>query len=116
MVAVLSHDGKLMQLDDRFIPIVDLPLKPVTERDVAAKRVVGKVFSYTDIAGREQRLEITAANEVTVKRLVILPIQKGDAVAVHLAWEIIAGKSTTWTMYLDAMTGEELKVAQNFQT
>jgi hypothetical protein len=116
MIAVVSRDGKLMQLDDRFIPVVDLPLKPKTERDVAAKKVVGKVFSYTDVAGREQRLEISAASEVTVKRLVILPIQKGDAVEVHLAWEIVAGKSMSWTMYLDAITGDELKVAQNFQT
>jgi hypothetical protein len=116
MVAVVSRDGKLMQLDDRFIPVVDLPLKPSTDREVAAKRVVGKVFSYTDAAGKEQRMEIGASSEVTVKRLVILPIQKGDAVEVHLAWEILAGKSMTWTMYLDAMNGDELKIAQNFQT
>ena len=116
MVAVVSSDGRLMQLDDRFIPVVELPLKPSTDRAVAAKRVVGKVFTYTDIAGREQRLEIGDPSEVTVKRLVILPIQKGDAVEVHLAWEVVAGKSMTWTMYLDAMNGEELKVAQNFQT
>lgn len=116
MVAVVSRDGKLMQLDDRLIPVVELPLKPSTERDVAAKKVVGKTFTYTDIAGREQRLDITAASEVSVKRLVILPIQKGDAVEVHLAWEILAGKSMTWTMYLDAVTGDEIKITQNFQT
>lgn len=116
MVAVVSRDGKLMQLDDRFIPVVELPLKPKTDRDVASKKVVGKVFSYTDVAGREQRLEISNASDVTVKRLVILPIQKGDAVEVHLAWEIVAGKSISWTMYLDAISGDELKVAQNFQT
>lgn len=116
LVAVISRDGKLMQLDDRFIPVVDVPLKPSTDRDVAARKVVGKVLSYTDIAGREQRLQIGAADEVAVKRLVILPIQKGDAVEVHLAWEIVAGKSMTWTLYLDAMNGDELKVTQNFQT
>ena len=116
MVAVVSRDGRLMQLDDRFIPVVDLPLKPSSDREVAAKKVVGKVFSYTDAAGREQRLEIGAADEVTVKRLVVLPIQKGDAVEVHLAWEVVAGKSMSWTIYLDAITGDELKVAQNFQT
>lgn len=116
MVAVVSRDGNLMQLDDRFIPVVDLPLKPSTDREVAARKVVGKIFTYTDIAGREQRLEIGAADEVTVKRLVILPIQKGDAVEVHLAWEVVAGKSMSWTVYLDAITGDELKIAQNFQT
>jgi hypothetical protein len=116
LVAVVSHDGKLIQLDDRFIPVVELPLKPSTDRDVAAKKVVGKVFTYTDIAGREQRLQIGAPSEVTVKRLVILPIQKGDAVEVHLAWEVVAGNAMKWTVYLDAMTGDELKIAQNFQT
>jgi hypothetical protein len=116
MVAVVSLDGKLMQLDDRFIPVVDLPLKPSIERDVAAKKVVGKSFTYSDIAGREQRTQIGDASEVIVKRLVILPIQKGDAVEVHLAWEVIAGKAMSWTVYLDAMTGDELKVAQNSQT
>lgn len=116
MVAVMSRDGKLMQLDDRFIPVVDLPLKPSIERDAAAKRVVGKTFGYTDIAGREQRIEISAPSDVSVKRLVVLPIQKGDAVEVHLAWEVVAGKSMSWTVFLDAVTGEELKAAQNFQT
>jgi hypothetical protein len=116
LVAVVSRDGKLMQLDDRFIPVVDLPVKPTTDRDVAAKKVVGKTFTYGDIAGREQRLQISDPAEVTVKRLVVLPIQKTDAVEVHLAWEIVAGKSMTWTIYQDAVTGDELKVTQNFQT
>jgi hypothetical protein len=116
MVAVLSRDGRLMQLDDRFVPSVDLPLKPSIERDVAAKKVVGRTFSYRDIAGREQRSQIGAPNEVNVKRLVILPIEKGDAVEVRLVWEVIAGKSLSWTVYIDAVTGEDVRVVQNFQT
>lgn len=116
MIAVVSRDGRLMQLDDRFVPFVDLPLKPSVERDHAAKKVVGRTFSYTDIAGREQRTQIGAPTEVSVKRLVILPIEKGDAVEVHLAWEVIAGKSLSWTLYIDAFTGEDLRVVQNFQT
>ncbi|MFY9556960.1 MAG: hypothetical protein WAV47_19790 [Blastocatellia bacterium] len=116
MVAVISKDGRLLQLDDRFVPLIELPLKPVTEREIAAKKVLGKTFSYTDIAGREQRTQIGAPGEVSVKRLVVLPIEKGDAVEVHLAWELVAGKSLSWTVYIDAITGEELRVVQNFQT
>ena len=116
MVAVVSRDGRLLQLDDRFVPVVDLPLKPSVERDVAAKKVIGRTFRYTDIAGREQRTQINAPTEVSVKRLVILPIEKGDAVEVRLAWELIAGKSLSWTVYIDAVTGEDLRVVQNFQT
>ena len=116
MVAVISGDGRLIQLDDRFVPIVDLPLKPSIERDIATKKVVGRTFGYTDAAGREQRTQIAEATEVAVKRLVVLPIEKGDAIEVHLAWELVAGKSLSWTVYMDAVTGDEIKVVQNFQT
>jgi hypothetical protein len=116
MVAVITLDGKLMQLDDRLVPVVDLPTKPSTDRDIAAKKILGRTFSYTDIAGREQRIPIGAPNEVSVKRLVILPIEKGDSIEVRLAWEIVAGRSISWTVYIDAINGEEIKVVQNFQT
>jgi hypothetical protein len=116
MVAVISSDGRLVQLDDRFIPVIELPLKPSIERDIAAKKVVGRTFGYTDAAGREQRTQIVAPSEVVAKRLVVLPIEKGDAVAVHLAWELVAGKSLSWTVYIDAINGDEIRVVQNFQT
>jgi hypothetical protein len=116
MVAVVTRDGRLMQLDDRFVPVVEMPLKPAIERDIAAKKVVGRTFSYKDIAGREQRTQISEPAEVTVKRLVILPIEKGDLVEVRLAWEVTAGRALSWTVYLDAVTGEDVRVVQNFQT
>jgi hypothetical protein len=116
MVIVLSKSGVLMQLDDRFVPVVDLPLKPSIERDIAGKKVAGKTFTYSDIAGREQRTQINSPGEVSVKRLVVFPIEKSDAVEVHLAWEVIAGTSLSWTVYIDAITGEELRVVQNFRT
>ena len=50
---------------------------------------------------------------MSVKRAVILPIEKSDMIEVHLAWEIVAGKSLSWTVYIDAINGEELKVIQN---
>ena len=116
MVAVLSRDGRLLQLDSRFIPVVELPSRPSIDRDTAAKKCIGRTFTYSDIAGREQRTQIAALDEVTVKRLVILPIEKADSTEVHLAWEIVAGKQLSWTIYLDAISGQDLKVTQNFQT
>jgi len=116
MVIIIDKSGTLTQLDDRFIPVVDLPVKPALERDIAAKKVIGRTFQYTDIAGRAQQTQVAAPSEVSVKRLVVLPIEKADAVEVRLAWEIVAGKSLSWTVYVDAVNGEELKVVQNFQT
>ena len=116
LVAVLSPDGRLLQLDDRFIPTVELPTRPQVEREGARKKVVGRTFTYTDIAGRPQQMSISSLAEVTVKEPVIFPIAKGDSIEVHLAWQLVAGTSLSWTIYIDAITGEELKVVQNFQT
>lgn len=114
--AVISGDGRLLQFDDRFIPTIELPLRPQVAREEAQKRVVGRTFTYTDIAGHEQRTQLAGAADVTVKQLVVLPIQKGDNIEVHLAWEVSAGRGLSWTVYLDAITGDELRVVQNFQT
>ena len=116
LVAVVSRDGRLLQLDSRFIPVVELPARPSIDRDSAAKKVVGRTFTYSDIAGHQQRAQIAGLDQVTVKRLVVLPIEKADATEVHLAWEIVAGKQLSWTVYVDAMTGEEARVTPNFQT
>jgi hypothetical protein len=116
LVAVLSSDGKLTQLDDRLIPVVELPSRPTIDSEVAAKRLVGRVFTYTDLAGREQRSTVNGEAELNVKQLVIMPVEKADAIEVRLAWEIAVGSSLSWTVFIDAVTGEELKVVQNFQT
>jgi hypothetical protein len=116
MTAVISRDGRLLQLDDRFIPTTDLPQRPQIAREDAQKRVVGRTFTYTDVAGHEQRAQVTKAADVTARQLVVLPIQKGDNIEIHLAWEVIAGRGMSWTVYLDAITGDELRVVQNFQS
>ena len=116
MVAVISRDGRLIQLDSRFIPVVEMPSRPTIDRDSVAKKVVGRTFSYSDIAGHEQRTQVGGLDQVTVKRLVILPIEKGDSTEMHLAWEIVAGKQVSWTIYIDAMNGQDVRVNQNFQT
>ena len=116
MSVVVSRDGRLMQLDDRFIPLVEIPSRPQVERDVATRKVIGRALTYSDIAGREQKTQIKGADEVSLKGIVVLPIEKGDAIEVRLAWEVVAGSSLTWTLYIDAITGEELRVVQNFNT
>jgi hypothetical protein len=116
LIAVVSADGRLMQLDDRLIPPVETPVKPEVDREAAAGRVLGKTFTYADISGRDQQVTISAIEEITVKRLVVLPIEKGNAIEIRVAWEVEAGKSLAWTVYIDAIKGEELMVEQNFRT
>ena len=116
MSAVVSKDGRLMQLDDRFIPLVEVPARPQIDMAVAKQKVVGRTFTYSDLAGREQKVQISRPEEIAVKQLVILPVEKGETIEVRLAWEVIAGSSLAWTVYIDAMSGEDLRVVQNFNT
>jgi hypothetical protein len=116
MVAAVTPDGRLVQLDDRLIPVVDVPIRPSLEREAAAARLLGRRFVYRDVAGREQQVTITSKEEITTAQLVVLPVEKPDSVEVHLAWEVTAGKPLVWTVYLDAVTGVELKVVQGFET
>ncbi len=116
MTLVVTSNGLLTQIDDRFIPVVDIPFKPTIERQTAEKRVSGRTFIYKDVAGRDQQVTISNPQEVSVKGLVILPIEKKDALEIHLAWQIVAGAALTFTVYLDAIDGTELRVEQNFRT
>jgi hypothetical protein len=110
MTINLTADGRVAGFDDRFIPVVELPVRPSIERDAAAAKLVGRSFTFTDSAGKQQSLSISDRSQVQVKQLVVIPIQKGDMLEVHLAWEIIAGKSEGRTVYVDAVNGEELKL------
>ena len=116
MVVAVTADGRLVQLDDRLIPVVDVPVRASVEREAAAARLVGRSFTYRDVAGREQEIRIASREEIDARQLVVLPIDKPDSMEIHLAWEVIAGKGLTWAVYLDAVTGVELKVVQGFET
>lgn len=112
----LNEDGRLIQLDDRFIPLVDLPTGPSIDRETAARKLIGRVFTYRDISGSAQQVRISDRSALAVKQLVVLPIDKVKGLEIHLAWEIAAGKSLSWLVYVDAVSGEELRSIQNFDT
>ncbi len=116
LTLVISGDGRIMQLDDRFIPLVELPFKPAVDRQTAAQKLAGRTLTYKDSEGRDQQTKINNVNEVNVKGLVILPIEKKDSLEVHLAWEIAIGAALSQTIYVDAIDGEELKPEQNLNT
>jgi hypothetical protein len=115
IVLIISNDGRLLQLDDRFIPVVDLPLKAVIDRPAAALRVANRTFTYSNLAGQPQSVKIPA-DDIHVQKLVVYPVEKSDRLEIHLAWEIVAGKGLSWNVYLDAINGEDLGVVQKFNT
>jgi len=115
MSITISSDGRLTQLDDRFIPVVEIPARPAIDKGSAIKRVIGKLFTLTDRNGRQQEISVSGAGDISSAQLVILAVQKGNGLEVHLAWQLNPTRAQAWSIYVDAVNGQELKLAENSQ-
>jgi hypothetical protein len=113
---IANTAGTVVQISDTAIPVVQLPTTANVSREDAAKRVLGMTFTYGDIAGRPQNVTISDPKEIAVKDLVVYPEQLENALRIRLAWEVKAGTSLPWTVFVDAITGDIAGQRQDFQT
>lgn len=112
----ISRQGALLQLSSRLIPTVHLPTEPLVTSRQLTDRMIGRVFTYSNIAGQPQTYKVAAPEDVQVKKPVIYPVQEGSALAIRLAIPVEVGSGMTWTVFIDAIDGRELGVRQNFQS
>ncbi|MFN0086902.1 MAG: hypothetical protein ACKVX9_16040 [Blastocatellia bacterium] len=111
---VVGKDGTLLQIGSRLIPTFDLPTKAEIEPRSAAAALVGREFKYSSIAGQPLSYKVSDRSEISIGDLVVYPRIEGKRMTIHLAYPIQAGKGTAWTVFIDAITGSELGVKQNF--
>lgn len=112
MEITVTMDGRIVGLDDRFIPVVELPSRPALSRDRVAAALLGQSITCRDAAGREQRIDITSPDQLSAGRLVVLALERADSIEVHLAWEVSIKGSSEFTIYIDAMGGAKLMSEQ----
>ncbi len=110
----LSKSGHLLQWHSSLLPNVTLPARASLEASALPERFVGREFSHTSVAGQPLRYRVERIEEVFVKEAVVYPRVNGTRLTIHLAYPIVVGLGTTWMIYVDAMTGEELAVKPNF--
>ena len=113
---MVTPAGDLIQLTDTAIPVADLPSQATVTAAQAESRVIGTTFTYGDIAGRPQSVIVSDPKAVSAKRLVVYADVGESALRIWLAWEVEAGTSLSWTVYVDAVTGKIVSQRQNFQT
>lgn len=120
MSFVLSKSGALLQMSSRLIsPLLlsaELPTRARVEPQKLIDPLIGREFTYSNFAGQPMTYKVTQRNEISVNELVIYPKQEGDRISVSLAWQITVGRGTNWTVFVDAITGQEIEVKQNFVT
>jgi len=114
LMLVISKSGTLLQWNSRLLPNLELPASTSLNTAELPQRFVGRTFTYSNIAGQPQTYRVASANEAVVKSLVVYPKITGNRLTLHIAYPVEVGRGTTWTVYLDAVTGEELGVRQDF--
>lgn len=115
---VFTPDRRVQALRSTIIPDTERLARAFTAatRNVSAREAIrllaGRSFSYTDALGREQSRTIAASDELVARELVVYPLPRagaGDALELHLAWEIAAGQDSL--VYVDVVTGEIIAAA-----
>jgi hypothetical protein len=114
LMLAMSKTGMLLQWHSRLLPKLDLPATPSVAVDELPDRFAGRTFSYSNIAGQPQTYRVANRNEAVVKDLVVYPRVVGNRLSVHLAYPVEVGRGMKWTVFVDAVTGEELAVRQDF--
>ncbi|MBO0858923.1 MAG: hypothetical protein J2P21_10715 [Chloracidobacterium sp.] len=109
-----SKNGTLLQVNSRIIPTLDLPTRAEITPQSLVDKMVGREFSYANVAGQQRSYKVTNRSEVSVKDLVVFPKREGNRITIHLAYPVEAGHGMRWTVYVDAITGQEIDVEQNF--
>ena len=110
----VGKNGTLLQWGSRIIPVFDMPVRAEIAPQSIVDKMVGREFIYTTIAGQPVSYKVANSSEVSVKDLVVYPKQEGNKIRIHLAFPAEVGRGTTWTVYVDAITGQEIEVKQNF--
>lgn len=113
---VLSKSGALLQLSSRLIPALEFPARPKMEPATITGKLVGREFTYSNFAGQPQTYKVAQASEIILKDLVIYPKVEEQKIKLRLVYPVEVGRGMTWTVYVDAVTGEEVDTKQNFQT
>ena len=120
---ILGKDGKLIAMRSNLIPLVDLPTQGSIEPEILIDKLIGRNFFYSDFSGNPRVYKVTSREEIediNDGNLVVYPKLGDEKLIFHLAYKIGVGKMfgsfRDWTVYLDAITGEELGITQNFNT
>lgn len=111
---VISKAGNLLQMSSTLLPPVEFPARPALDRAALTDKLVGREFTYSNIAGQPLSYKVTARDEVKIKDAVVYPKLEQNKLTLYLAYPVEVGRGTTWTVYFDAINGQEIDAKQNF--
>lgn len=115
-LTVFANANGISRIDGHWFPMITVPLEPKISETSTKNKLKGRTFTYSDKAGKPRDYLVTEKDLRNSAHEVIFVKKTSPGLEFRLAWEIQVGQGLSWTIYIDAITGEELKVAQMFQT
>ncbi|HYE74089.1 MAG TPA: PepSY domain-containing protein [Blastocatellia bacterium] len=113
---VISKAGRLLQLSSRLLPPTEFPALSTIDSATIPNKLMGREFTYSNLAGQPLTYKVTRREEIILKDQVVYPKLEQDKLTLYLAYPVEVGRGTTWTVYIDAVSGQEIDVKQNFVT
>lgn len=109
---VLSLSSTSIPDAERLQPAIASMSPKLTAEDAVA-RIRGKGVTYQNENGTQSSLQVSTANEVNARDLVLYVLPSptnANALEFHLAWEVEVGGTTGRKVYVDAITGDVVAV------
>ncbi len=112
----VSKTGNLLQLSSSVLPPDEFPARAKIEAAEIKSKLANREFTYSNLAGQPMTYKVTQESEIEVHDLVVFPKRSESKLTLYLAYPVEVGRGTTWTIYIDAISGKEIEIKQNFQS
>jgi len=112
IVVYLNSDG-VYRIDNHFYKDIYVPGKAELSESEAKESLIGKEIG---LMGHYFTITNSVFSDKKTQRAII-PVHTDTTIEFRIAWEIYIGEpGCDWTIYVDIITGEEIKIVQNFMT
>lgn len=113
---VFANVNGVSRIDGHWFPKITVPPEPKISEASAKNKLDGRIFTYGNIGGGPVNYRVEQKDLDKVAQKVVFVKKSSQGLEFRLAWKIPVGQELPWVVYTDAITGEELKVVQGFET
>lgn len=110
----IKKNGEVIKLSSTLFPKLPFPARPQADVARFSDVLKDREFTYTSIAGRPLKYRVGASDPINIKELVVYPKEEENRVLLYLAYPVEVGQGTSFTVFFDAVTGDELDARPNF--
>lgn len=115
-LTVFANANGVSRIDGFWFPKITISSQPKISEVSAKNKLNGKAFTYGDFVGNPIDYRVEQKDLSNTAHKVIFVKKSSQGLEFRLAWKILVGQGLSWTVYVDAITGEKLKAVQMFET